>query len=297
MKKLNNNKSMFLFIASLLFSWMLAVAQETPHELVLDLKYVVKNNQAPYILVYSKVKLDKRKFETVAGVPVKIYLDKQDESSLLGKTVTDDKGKGAVYLPASLKSIWDSQDSHTFLAYSDPKKPYDETSSELKITKARISIDTLNEDETRSVVVKVEEMSNGKWVPANEVELKACVKRMDGDLSVNDKVSFTTDTSGQITAEFHRDSIPGDANGNIVLVGKVEDNDNFGNLYIEKSVKWGAPFKYVSNFNERTLFATRDKAPGWLIFIAVLIVTIVWGTMIYLIFQIFKIRKLGKQTS
>src|SRR6185436_20890645 len=144
-------------------------------------------------------------------------------------------------------------------------------------------------------MVKVEALSNGKWAPVKDVELKASIKRLGGDLGINDKASFTTDSLGEVKGEFKRDSIPGDANGNVVLVAKVEDNDNYGNLSIEKTVKWGAPFKYVSTFDERSLFATRDRAPIWLLFIVFVVVTIVWGTLIYLVIQIFKIRKLGRQ--
>jgi len=121
------------------------------------------------------------------------------------------------------------------------------------------------------------------------------IKRMGGDLTIGDEANYTTDSSGTVTAEFKRDSIPGDANGNIVLIAKVEDNDNYGNLSVEKTAKWGAPLTYHSTLYERSLFATRDKAPIWLLFMAYFIIGIVWGTLIYLVFQIFKIKKLGKQ--
>lgn len=294
MKKLNNKKSSILFVASLIFACLFVRAQDTQPELLLDVKYNVKNNSVPYILVHSKKKLEKKKFQSVPGIPISVYLDKQENETLLGKFITDNYGDGAVFLPSSLKAIWDSSASHTFLAFSEAKKPFAEANAELKISKARISLDTLNEDGVRNVIVKVEQLNDGKWIPVKDVELKTAVRRSGGDLNVNETASFTTDSLGQTKAEFKRDSLPGDANGNIVLVAKVEDNDNFGNLSVEKTVKWGAPFKYISTFNERSLFATRDKAPGWLIFLAALIVTIVWGTMIFLVIQIFKIRKLGK---
>ena len=299
MKKRNNNK-IALILGALILSSLFVFAQDsasTTPELMLDIKYNLKNNQAPYILVHSKTKLEKKKFQSVPDISVNVYLDKQSDNNLIGKLTTNNNGDGAVYIPTSLKTKWDSSETHTFLAYSEAKKPYAEANAELKITKARISIDTANEDGTRNVVVKFEALNGGKWTPVKDVELKASVKRLGGDLDINDKASFTTDSLGEVKGEFKRDSIPGDANGNIVLVAKVEDNDTYGNLSIEKTVKWGAPFKYISTFNERSLFATRDKAPVWLLFLAFLVATIVWGTLIYLVILILKIRKIGRQVS
>ncbi|MEK7199532.1 MAG: hypothetical protein AAB212_06395 [Bacteroidota bacterium] len=53
------------------------------------------------------------------------------------------------------------------------------------------------------------------------------------------------------------------------------------------------PFTPVNTFDERTLFATRDKAPLWLLFLAGSIVVSVWSVIIYLVRQIIKIRKIG----
>ncbi len=123
---------------------------------------------------------------------------------------------------------------------------------------------------------------------------KIAVKRLGGNLLVNETPTFTTDSTGQASADFKRDSIPGDSKGNIILVAAVEDNEQFGNLSVEKTVPWGSKFQYVSTFDKRSLFATRDKAPVWLEFIAYSIIVAVWGILIYLVMNVLKIKKLGK---
>jgi hypothetical protein len=129
------------------------------------------------------------------------------------------------------------------------------------------------------------------------VELKIAVKRLGADLPVNETPTFTTDSTGQASADFKRDSIPGDAAGIITLVAKIEDNDQHGNISAEKAVPWGAKFVAVNNFDRRTLYATRDKAPIWLVLMATSIIIVVWGILISLIMNIVKIKKLGKQAS
>jgi len=78
-----------------------------------------------------------------------------------------------------------------------------------------------------------------------------------------------------------------------VIVAKVDDNDQFGNLLIEKTVPWGAKFIPVNDFGKRTLFATSGRAPIWLILIAAAIVIGVWGVLILLVVNLFRIRKWG----
>src|SRR5690242_9479464 len=125
--------------------------------------------------------------------------------------------------------------------------------------------------------------------------MKAGVKRLGGILSGGDEATYTTDSTGTAIIEFKKDSLPGDEKGNIILAAKIEDNDLFGNLQVEKVVPWGKIQKADHSFFEkRTLWTTRFRTPYWLLFIAYTIVLSVWGTLIYLIYQFFKIRKLGK---
>jgi hypothetical protein len=41
-----------------------------------------------------------------------------------------------------------------------------------------------------------------------------------------DEETYTSDSTGMASAGFKRDSMPGDEKGNLILVVRVEDNDN-----------------------------------------------------------------------
>jgi hypothetical protein len=66
----------------------------------------------------------------------------------------------------------------------------------VKVTKAKIEIDTSRTDETKNVTVSVKELQNGDWVPAKGVELKIAVKRSLGNLPIGDEETYTTDSTG-----------------------------------------------------------------------------------------------------
>jgi hypothetical protein len=76
----------------------------------------------------------------------------------------------------------------------------------------------------------------------------------------------------------------------------IEDHDEFGSIFAFTMKKWGKPtVDDNSAFERRTLWSTRDKTPYWLLVFPNLIIFGVWGVIVYLVLQIFKIKKLSKQ--
>lgn len=291
MKQLNKKSSGSLLMA-FFFAGFTAFAQDSAKgKLNITLSYFTENNKLPYVSVKVKTKAN-GKFKMVSDIPLKLYLNNDSAGNLIKAVVTNDKGEAAAIIPSSLKSQWISSVKHDFLAAFDGDKKYEPAKADLSVGRAKILIDTAGD---KKIIASVFEMKDTSWVPVKGVDVIIAVKRMDAYLNVNETATFSTDSTGQASADFKRDSIPGDANGNIVIVAKVDDNDQFGNLLIEKTVPWGAKFIPVNNFDKRTLFATSSKAPVWLILIAGSIVISVWGVLILLVVNLFKIRKLGMQ--
>jgi len=294
--KLLKSKSGFI-LTTLLLAGIISYAQDSTKnekkELQLNVTYYQPQNNVPYLLVTTKTKVD-RKFIGIRDLKVNVYLNESTDSNLIQSFQSDATGEQRIYIPASFKGTWNGASSFTFIAVAAGNKEFDETKGEVKVTKAKIEIDTSRTDETRNVIVNVKSLQNGEWVPAKDVELKIAVKRSIGNLPVGDEETYTTDSTGSVTAEFKRDSLLGDNKGNFLLIARTEDNENFGNLFAEKNVNWGVAPIMDDSFNHRSLWATRTKTPIWLLFLAYSIIAGVWGTLIYLIFQLIKIRKMGR---
>jgi hypothetical protein len=174
------------------------------------------------------------------------------------------------------------------------KEGDEEVISDYTITKAKMTLDTATADGVRNITASVTKLENGEWLPAAEVEMRIGVRRHGGILSVNDEQTFTTDSTGTATAELSKEKLPGDLHGNYIITARIEDNDQFGTLEINKTVPWGVATKADNSFfSKRTLWTTRFRTPWWLLFMAYPIIIGVWGTLIYLVFQLIKIRRLG----
>ncbi len=261
---------------------------------VLAVKYFLNETKTPYVEVSVKKK-NGRVFEPVKNIPVSVYLGEAAPENLLGKITTGKEGLGRVAFPAAQKATWDSLTEFKIMASSDSVAGVEAMDADVTIKKAILVIDTAFADGIRTVTAQLKEKSGNEWVAVKEIEMKLGIKRSLGLLSVGDAETYTADSAGIASAEFKRDSMPGDDKGNLVLLAKVEDNDVYGNLVAEKAVPWGRPASVTANFWHRTLWSTGDRAPLWLLFIALSIIIGVWAVIFFMVRQLFRLRKMGRE--
>ena len=286
----NINKVKILYF-SLLITFFFGATLNAQEEVV-KLHYFNENNNLQYLILEANRK-EAKILTPLPNKEYKVFLNTNDSSNLISAIKTDNSGRAKLFLPISLKESWNNNSEHTFIVEENEK----EIISDFIINKAKIEIDTFTSDEgQKSIKAIVTKLVENKWLPADEVEMKLGIKRVGGILPSADEQSYTTDSSGTVVAEFKKDKIPGDENGNIILIAKVEENENFGNLSTEKMVNWGITTQVDSTFFEkRTLWSTRFKTPYWLLTLAYSIAIGIWATLIYLVYLVVKIVKLGNE--
>ncbi len=294
MKKMNQNKYWLLLIFAFIAIGNKAAAQDDSVKPVsiVSLRYFNINNSTQYLLLKSVSKLG-RVLTPQENKTYEIYLDSSVQNNLIGKVTTDEKGLAKTILPPLLASQWNASPEHTFVV----KEGDEEVLSDYTITKAKISLDTTTVDGVKNITASVMQLDgSNNWVPVPDVDVAIGVKRMKSILPAGDDPTYTTDSTGTATAELKKDSLPGDEKGNLVIAAKVEDNDVVGNLRVEETVPWGVRTEIDrSFFKQRTLWSTRFRTPFWLLFTVYAIVIGVWGTLMYLVFNLVKIGKIGNR--
>ena len=288
MKKYKYN--LVLSSVLLLMAWsvdVVAQGKAAADKLIFKLSYFNVNNSTQYLVFESLMRTEHSVLPQI-GKEYEIFLG--DTSAPVAKIITDKHGKANAVIPPSLKQAWEASSQHIFLVKEGDK----ELISDYTINKAKITIDTTTADTVHSITATVQTLKDGKWVPAADVEMKLGIKRLGGILPAGDDETLTTDSSGTVTTELKKLNLPGDSKGNYLLMAQVEDNDLYGNIIVEKSVPWGTVPHYNADFfKERHLWSTGRHAPLWLVSMALFIMITVWGTLIYLVFQMIKIKKLG----
>ena len=289
MKKNSYKSILVAFVLGMLATT--AIAQDgDKKDLLLSASYFNNNNQTQYLVAHTKCKIE-GKFLPIPAIEVSFYITNDSSAShYLGKAITNDKGEAPLMIPASAQSEWIKSAKQTFVVVSKATKVFDVTKASTDVVKAKLKIDTTAD---KKINVTVLELKDSGWTPVKGVDLKVAIKRLGGDLNVSETQTYTTDSTGAIAADFKRDTLPGDVNGNLTLIAKVEDNDTYGNLSVEQQVPWGNKFEYFSKYDRRTLFARRGHSPIWLELMAYSIILVVWIILIYLVGQIRKIKRLG----
>ncbi len=163
----------------------------------------------------------------------------------------------------------------------------DESKRQVKVTI------TVNED-NKSIDALATEFKDGAKVVATDVKISLYIKRYFGLLPLKCSSSYS-DSNGKITAVFP-DNLPGDKEGNVIIIAKVEDSEC--NTFEEtKTVQWGVAGdqEWTETWeSERALWRTNGMLPYW-VYILFLGITIgIWIGIIYVVLQVRKIKMLSK---
>ena len=149
---------------------------------------------------------------------------------------------------------------------------------------------TLTQNDSAKVCTAV--VLNKDSKPAQAVAVNFYIKRSVGLLPIASMEK--TDENGEASTIFPK-SIPGDSLGNVTVIARLEDDEA---IMDQKIISWGTKVKYSNEIDQRTLWGSRSNAPTYLIIISNAIILGIWGTMGYILFQLFfKIRKRGLATN
>lgn len=255
-----------------------------------DLSFHQPDQDVPFVLINLRQRIERR-FFPMPGVPISVHMMSGSNEFDFGMVTSNDNGLAKAIFSDELIKEWDSLAEVEFTASIGESDSTEAVEESLAISHARINI---SGDDERLISAIVERKTATGWEVVPEVELKFFIKRYFGRLPVGEDF-YTTDDSGMAEFEFES-TIPGDAEGNIQLGAIIEDSEEFGTISAITLQKWGVPLiDDNTEFESRTLWATRDKTPYWLLIFPNLIILGVWSIIGYLVFQIFKIKKLQNQ--
>ena len=279
----------FLITLSVLWIASLPLPAQEKSAIKVSLAYTQVNNEAPVLKLTTKVKAGK-KFTPLAGAEGSVWYKDETKEGLIGQFKTDHQGIALINLPLTLASRLDSLSPMKFIAAVSASAKWDEEKTEIEIIRAKIELALIEVDSVRKIEAKVLAIKDGQWTEVPATEIKFFVKRLFSDFPVGENA--TTDDAGVAAAEF-KVIIPGDAEGNIIVGAKIDDHETYGTITGAKPMKWGTPREADNSFNDRTLWAARDKTPYWLLIFPNVIIATVWGFIFYLVYLIIRIRRVG----
>lgn len=137
-----------------------------------------------------------------------------------------------------------------------------------------------------------EVLKDSSMIPAPGVEILLSVKRFFGNLQIGD--SKISDKDGIAMFEFPLD-LPGDKEGKVEMQARIYDpGDHYKSSAVSLKSNIGVPTDKPSLIATRAWWTTRRSAPLWVILTYSLSVIIVWGFIVYIVYNVLKIRNLKK---
>ncbi len=278
---------LFLIMVSLL-----QAQEEKEKDLIrIALAFYQTDEALPVIKATVSTKKD-QKFVPVPGVEVNLFFNEETAGGFMGRLTTNDRGTASMTLPVKFKTAWDSMTTFKFIGTVTSNKQFEDIATEIEIIKARIELSLSEEDSIRTIKAVLRAYTDSGLVNVPETDLLLVVSRLLSDIGAGEEEFYTTDENGEVSAPFvHK--FPGDEKGIIRIGAKMEDHELYGNVKTTQNIAWGTPLRADHSFDNRSLWATRDKTPIWLLIFPNLLILGVWGTIIYLFNLILKIRKLG----
>lgn len=207
-----------------------------------------------------------------------------DSVKILGETITDRNGIALLNCKGDQLSM-DAEGKLNFKVAFAGKDSIEAAEEVLVIKRARLEITPVKEDSLLSVKLKLVDLSTGAETAVPETALGVFVKRMFSSLKIGEG---TTDESGEATVEIPN-NLPGDAKGNLTLIGKLEENETYGNLEASVEQQWGTPVSYELKELPRALWS--PYPPVWMLVTFVVLMGGVWGHYLVIIIQLIRLRR------
>jgi len=284
-------KIRFVYFSLLLIPFFNGIdlnAQEDEQEknsVGLTIQYVKIMDGDIYFNVKATSKI-KKQFVQVSDIDLFFFNDTDEDRVELGKMTTNAEGKGRFSLKninalkADVDSIYNI--SIDFLGNDQ----FEETTEYLSFKDVEINASLYNEDSINYVTATLTNPLTGAPIPDAYVDVQ--IKRMFKSLKMGEEFNVT-DESGTVIVPI-AEGIPG-LNGELTIEVVLFESDDYGTVKAIINAPIGKQIVDESTFDERTMWSPKNKTPLFLLIFPNILIFAIWGIIVYLFLNLFKISK------
>jgi len=214
-----------------------------------------------------------------------------DSTLNLATLTTDTLGEVSLYLAEDYVLPIDENGMCVLEAEYDGNDKYRSASNDIEVMDLNLKVLFEVEDSVKYLRLEATRPDiEGNMVPVEELGVMIGVQRLYSVLPLDD---IETDEDGFAELEFPND-IPGDADGMITVVAKVDDSDSFGTVEVNATADWGTAVSYELKPLPRQLFT--DEAPLWMIASVFIILLGAWYHFFLSVSKLIKLKKAGSDS-
>ncbi|MCJ7757203.1 MAG: hypothetical protein MUP24_03575 [Gillisia sp.] len=223
----------------------------------------------------------------VPDLDLTIYNEVGDEKIKLGEAKTDVNGDGKLVLEGLNSIKPDSTNTYNVSISFKGNDSFKRASKSLSFRDAAIEAKLFTEDSINYISATLIDKSTDSVVVGSLLRVQ--VQRLFKPLKIGEEYNITDD-NGTVVVSIP-EGIPGE-DGNLIIEVVLNATDAFGTVKALVQAPVGS-VKVVdeSTFEQRTLWSPRDKTPLFMLIFPNLLILGIWGIIIYLFINLFKIAK------
>ena len=225
-------------------------------------------------------------YQAVPNVALELYNQTDSTSILLGVDTTDARGYVELILNARDQLSIREDGYYTITVSYRGDEKYRSSDDELTFIPAYLDLATTIDDSIKKITVSIIK-ENENPASTEDLEISLQVPRMFSDLPI---ASDITDEEGIVEFEFPND-LPGGKNGELKIIAKIEDTDEYASLQSYVETDWGLP---TASFHQETRALWSPDAPLWMVGTFTFFMILVWGHFFIVLYKLYLIRKEGK---
>jgi hypothetical protein len=230
-------------------------------------------------LTYSRNRMEL----PLPGLDIAFYTG-ADKKVLLTRSTANNKGIVRFELSDDMKPETGADGMWTFLSEFTGNDTIQGGTSEATVRDMRLEMALTEADSIKIVTLNAFTSDGGKEKPVSGETVTVYVPRMFSLLPIGE---LTLDDAGNASIEFPSD-LPGDKEGNLVIIAKIEENITYGNVEKRETIKWGLPTDYSVPVTHRALWT--KIAPRWMIYSLSILLAGVWGHYLFAIISLIRIK-------
>lgn len=263
-------------------------AQEELSRTYLKLSYTNNMDGTKSLTASLSYKEDK-KFVPVQNQSLSFYSG-VDLDELIQTVEVNAKGEATVVIPEGHEA--DTAGLYYYAAKFKGTETLKRASKDISVKDATLELVFNQKSDGKTISVKAFEVDEeGAEVPLNEEVVNISVPTLFGDMLIN-KAPLE---EGMCEIQFPS-NLPGDSIGDLQIIAKIKDSEIYGNVVKIEKIPWGKPKlpQHLESTNAKGKLWTHN-APFWMVVTLVILMTGVWSHFGYVIYKIFRIKKIGAE--
>jgi hypothetical protein len=289
MKNNLNYRFVFLLILAIFLGAanINSVNAQTPKKTKVRLKmnYVKVMHEEIYFDIEASARIDKENIK-VSDIEVVIYNEYEGEEIGLGTAYTNRKGKAKFSIPDISALRADSTNTYNVGVSFYGNDKFRKASKSISFKNADIDASIVTIDSLNYFTATIKDATKDSLIEGASLSVQ--VERMFQPLFIGEEF-YITDDNGTIFVPVEH-GIPGlDGNLNISVV--MDENEDYGTVIDKFVAPIGTPIVQDTTFDERNMWSPRNKTPLFLLFFVNAIILGMWGFIVYLTYNLFRIHK------